>query len=263
MPLVGDNHLFRFNFEDLLTMDQSNYEIMFTPCQSIDLIGFLMILVFILVAFLAGVYRSYQDSGDIRPWTMVIRTSFILIAWLCFLALLVESGWVESAPVPRLMIFFALSNAAAVLLAFSTMGTRMAKQLPIAALLAFQGFRLPLELILHNWAQGGTIPETMTWSGQNWDIISGLVNIIAAGLVRYNRVFAWIGNTLGLLLLANVARVAVLSSPLPFAWPLARPLQLAFHLPYAFILPLCVAGALGGHILLTRRLIWDEISVFK
>jgi hypothetical protein len=56
-------------------------------------------------------------------------------------------------------------------------------------------------------------------------------------------------------LLLNVMRVAMMSSPLPFAWDVRPPLQLVSHLPYAWIAPVCVAGALAGHLVLTRALL--------
>ena len=56
------------------------------------------------------------------------------------------------------------------------------------------------------------------------------------------------------LLLFNVARVALLTSPLPFAWRVTPPLELASHLPYALIVPIAIGGALTGHIILTRNL---------
>ena len=49
-------------------------------------------------------------------------------------------------------------------------------------------------------------------------------------------------------------RVAVLSSPIPIGWGQQPPLQLALHLPYALIGPICVGGALAGHGILTRAL---------
>jgi hypothetical protein len=48
--------------------------------------------------------------------------------------------------------------------------------------------------------------------------------------------------------------VAVLSAPVSFGWHVAPPLLVAFHLPYALIGPVCVGGALFGHIVLTRAL---------
>jgi hypothetical protein len=47
----------------------------------------------------------------------------------------------------------------------------------------------------------------------------------------------------------------VLSSPVPFRTYLDDPpLLLAYHAPYGWIVPICVGGALIGHILVLRRL---------
>jgi hypothetical protein len=99
----------------------------------------------------------------------------------------------------------------------------------------------------------------MTWSGANFDIASGIVAVVLAPFAARRRV-AWVANIIGFALLANVARVAVMSSPLPFAWNVEPKLTLLTHLPYAFIAPVCVAGALAGHVILTRRLLSRKVS---
>lgn len=153
------------------------------------------------------------------------------------------------------MAFFAAVNLISLAAALSPFGRRFATTLPLAALVGFQSFRLPLELILHEWAQQGTIPVSMTWNGSNFDIVSGMVALAAAPFAGRHRVIAWIANLVGLALLLNVMRVAVLSSPLPFAWGVEPPLQLAAYLPYVLIAPVCVGGALFGHVVLTRALL--------
>ena len=142
-----------------------------------------------------------------------------------------------------------------VITGLSPLGGRIAANIPLAALVGFQAFRLPLELVLHRWAEQGTIPTTMTWSGDNWDIVSGIVALVAAPLAHRHRIFAWGANVIGTVLLLNVIRVALLSAPLPFGWMVTPPLLLALHLPYAWIGPVCVGGALAGHIILTRALL--------
>jgi threonine/homoserine efflux transporter RhtA len=122
-------------------------------------------------------------------------------------------------------------------------------------LVGFQTFRLPLELVMHCWAVQGTIPTTMTWTGQNWDVVGGIAALLLAPLARRRPVAAWLAIVVGSLLLLNVVRVAVLSSPLPFAWEVQPRLQLAMHFPYMLIGPVCVAGALFGHIVLTRAML--------
>ena len=97
----------------------------------------------------------------------------------------------------------------------------------------------------------------MTWTGQNWDIISGLTALVCASFATRHRAAARIANIVGFALLLNVMRVAILSSPVPFGWGQQPPLLLALHLPYALIGPVCVGGALFGHLVLTRAL-WNK-----
>jgi hypothetical protein len=59
----------------------------------------------------------------------------------------------------------------------------------------------------------------------------------------------------------NVLRVVVLSSPFPFAWPLANPLQLALYFPYVLIAPLFVGAALAGHLVAFRALVRSGSSL--
>jgi len=142
------------------------------------------------------------------------------------------------------------------LIGFSQIGKWLALTSAIPWLLAFQGFRLPLELVLHSWARQGVIPETMTWTGSNWDLLSGIVALVLAPFCRRSRTAAWAGNIVGFVLLLNVGRVAILSAPVPFGWPDVSPkLLLPFHLPYALIVPVCIGGAFVGHIVLTRALL--------
>ena len=156
---------------------------------------------------------------------------------------------------PRVLLFVAAINLVSLIAALSPIGRRLAAGIPIGWLVAFQAFRFPLELLLHAWAGSGVIPPTMTWTGSNWDIVSGIAALTLAPLAHRTRWAAWTANLIGLALLANVMRVAVLSLPLPFAWEVAPPLQLPFHVPFVWILPICVGGALFGHVVLTRALL--------
>ena len=154
-------------------------------------------------------------------------------------------------------MFLAGTVAAAVLLAFTPIGRRIAHQVPIAWLVLFQAFRLPLELVLHDWYLSGTIPKTMTWKGSNWDIVSGVLACLVFAFVDKRYWLAWLFHIIGIVLLLNVGRVALLSSPVPFGWDVEPKLELILHLPYAYIVPLCVGGAALGHAMLTHRLLSD------
>lgn len=210
---------------------------------------FLAIVVGVLVAFLAAAQRAFATE----------RGKFLAVAlgtgaWIGLLAALVASGRLEALPLRGFPLFFGGVLVVSLGAGLSPLGRRFADTVPLTALVAFQAFRFPLELVLHDWARQGTIPSTMTWTGQNFDIVTGVVALLAAPFVARRRGAAWGVNVVGVLLLLNVIRVAVMSSPLPFAWGQQPPLLLALHLPYALIGPVCVGGALFGHVVLTRAL---------
>lgn len=222
----------------------------FVPASPASVGVFVAVVVAVIVAFFAAAWRALEGH----------RGKFIALALaggtvVGLQSALVASGRLWALPAHGLPLFFGSVLLGAVALGLSPLGRRMAESVPLVALVAFQGFRLPLELVLHSWAGQGTIPETMTWTGQNWDIVSGVVALVCAPWAARRRGLAWGVNVVGFLLLLNVARVAVMSAPLPFAWGQTPPLLVAFHLPYALIGPVCVGGALLGHVVLTRALL--------
>lgn len=181
-----------------------------------------------------------------------------LLAVGTWLALTAAAPWVIDRAPLAVMGFFALCNLSAVGLALSPVGRRLST-LPLALLVGFHAFRLPLELILHAWYVGGTLPEQMTWSGQNPDIVTGALALLLGlwGLRRpLPRGAAIAFEVIGLALLLNVMRVAVTSTPTPLrSFMHDPPVMLPWFFPYVWIVSVCVAGALFGHIVLLRALL--------
>jgi hypothetical protein len=225
---------------------------MFHAASLSSLFAFLFICAFVVVAFIWGVWKSARRES-VNPWRRTLLAAIAAILWLTVILLVVGSGWLEGDQ-RRLLLIAAAMNVVSLGVGLSPIG-RWLSHLSLPALVAFQGFRLPLELVLHSWVGQGVIPGTMTWSGRNWDIISGIVALIATPLCRRSNFWAWIANAVGLVLLANVIRVAILSSPVSFGWPVEPRLELIYHVPYALIIPVCIGGALIGHIALTRALL--------
>ena len=220
----------------------------FHPASTGSLAAFVAIVIAVIGAFLWAVHHSYRSGKA------VTLAALTLTFWLGGLSLLVVSGRMPGLPLSGLPFFFAPILLVCVGTGLSPVGARLAAGVPLVALVGFQAFRLPLELVLHSWAAQGVIPETMTWTGQNWDILSGTLALAAALLASRFPAIVRITNIVGFALLLNVMRVAILSSPVPFGWGAEPPLLLALHLPYTFIGPVCVGGALFGHIVLTRAL---------
>ncbi|HYE20900.1 MAG TPA: hypothetical protein VEA69_20810 [Tepidisphaeraceae bacterium] len=227
----------------------------FTPAPPASLAAFVLIVAAVLGTIVVGVYVAHRRLG-LPAGRRTAAVHVGLLVWVALTSIPVATGLLAASPMPRIPLYFAAINLAAVAFAFSRLGRALTLGLPLAALVAFQAFRLPLEFVLHGWADRGVIPPTMTWTGQNFDIVTGLLALLLAPFANRSHTVAWAFNLIGLALLLNVMRVAMMSSPLPFAWPnVCPPLQLVLHLPHAWIGSVCVASALAGHIVLTRALL--------
>jgi hypothetical protein len=161
-----------------------------------------------------------------------------------------------------MLVLFALIFGGAVALAMSPMGKQLALGLPLAALVGYQGFRVVVELLLHRAYLEGLMPVQMSYSGRNFDIVTGVTAIALGGWLVIASpprwlVFAW--NTLGLALLANVVTVAFLSAPTPLRVFMNEPANVWItHAPWVWLPAVMVFAALGGHLLVYRRLSWDR-----
>jgi hypothetical protein len=225
---------------------------------------FLAIIVSVALAFPAAVwFGTLSALGPAAARRATWRACAATLLVLGASALLAEAGVLALPPHGLgVVVYMLLCNGGAVALAFSGLGQRMALNLPLFALVGFHVFRLPLELVLHQWYMEGVLPEQMTYSGHNFDIFSGLLAAVVAPLIffgKLSRKAAWAFNLIGLGLLVNVASIAVRSSPIPLRTYLNEPaVLLALHAPYTWILPVCVAGALLGHLLTFRHLLGTE-----
>ena len=103
------------------------------------------------------------------------------------------------------------------------------------------------------------MPVQMSYSGRNFDIISGITALalggwLATGHSSRRLVAAW--NTLGVLLLANILIVALLSAPTPFRVFMNEPANVWItHAPWVWLPTVMVFAALFGHVAVYRRLV--------
>lgn len=152
--------------------------LLFHPASEGSVFAFVVIVAVVIAMFLAAVHHACRTAPDGLVTTLKIAVA--VGGWLGLLNWLVASGRLQAFPLHGLPFFFLSILLASFAVALSPLGTRLADTLSLAALVGFQSFRLPLELVLHEWAAQGTIPGTMTWTGQNWDIVSGIVCFAAA-----------------------------------------------------------------------------------
>ena len=167
-------------------------------------------------------------------------------------ALLPRSG----PPLPFVALVVSII-AAGVLIARSKVGDRLARGLPLSVLVVFQGFRFPLELAMHRAHDEGLMPIQMSYSGQNFDIVTGVTAIVLAIALALTRVPRWIvaaWNWLGLILLTNIVGVAILSTPVFAYFGRDRLNVWVMWMPYTLLPAVMVLAALAGHLIVFRAL---------
>src|SRR5262249_54030887 len=140
-------------------------------------------------------------------------------------------------------------------------GHTLAQGLPLYALVGYQGFRVAVELMLHRAYEQGVIGAQMTWSGRNFDVVSG-ASALLLGVWLWRRgddrpvprAVVWIWHLLGLGVLANIVVVAVLSMPTRLRACDGPTNSVVATFPYVWLPTGMVTAALFGHVLVARRL---------
>ncbi len=165
---------------------------------------------------------------------------------------------------PAFARFVGAVTVLTLLAASSRFGSVLARGLPVAVLVGFQVFRLPVEVFLHFAGVLGLVPVQMTFSGRNFDILVGLTALpvaYAAHRGRLPRAGLLLWNVLGLGLLLNIVVVANLSTPAFHVFE--EQTSLLATRPFIWLPAILVQVALLGHVLVFRRLSADRSKVAR
>jgi hypothetical protein len=221
---------------------------------------FVVISLSLAALFVAGVWHAWRRTGASRAHA---RRATLLAAagtaiWMGATDAAARSGifrrW-DVVPPPWGLLVLSIVGIG-IVVAFGPVGRRLLV-LPLWVLVAAQAFRVPLELAMHSAYERGIMPIQMSYSGRNFDIVTGLSAIVVAVLLVTSwagRRIALIWNLLGMALLVNVVTVAILSTPL-FAYFGDQRLNTWVTYPVFVWLPcVMVLAALIGHLLIFRRL---------
>ena len=164
----------------------------------------------------------------------------------------------ELRPPPLLAVLLP-TLALPIALARSRLGALLADHAPLAGLIGFQAFRLPLELVMHQAAVEGVMPPQMTFTGSNFDIVSGATALLVALAVAGGYAPRWLialWNALGSLLLLNILVIALASLPqvAAFGSDPAHVNTWVAYFPYVWLPAGLVTSALFGHAVVWRKL---------
>ena len=182
---------------------------------------FVAIVVGMLVLVLWGAARAAWrvGPGAVRG---VRVAGMALVGWLALTGMLAERGFFDdfqSIP-PRLVLALGPPLLTLLALTFSRRIAPLLAALPPAWPVAAQTFRIPVEIVLWRLAVAGIIPELLSFTGRNVDILVGLTAPVVAYACFVRRawparVAVW-WNWAGIVILLNVVVHAQLSAPTPW-----------------------------------------------
>jgi hypothetical protein len=223
--------------------------------------AFRVLSVTMALLLVSGVFAAWRRTGASgrRATFVAAGVALGLTAWMSATYAAALSGMLHFPPrPPTMMVVLILTVVLAVGLAVSPIGRRLATGLPLSLLIGVHGYRLPLELMMHRAYEQGLMPVQMSYRGLNYDIVTGITAIVAALLLATGRAGiatarAW--TAVGTLLLVNIIAIALLSAPTPWRMFRQEPANdWITTAPYVWLPSVLVAFAIGGHIVILRRL---------
>ena len=165
-----------------------------------------------LLALLWCLFWLYAATGN--RWSVLGVVALGVVHWA-----LAQAGLYADAttfPPPQLALLAPVLLALLVTVVLPK-GRAWLRGLPLFALTAIHVLRLPVELVLHDAYGAGLVPQDMTYSGFNFDILSGITAIPLLLWLRSARppgrrvLILW--NLCCVVLLCVVVGTAVLSIP--------------------------------------------------
>ena len=230
------------------------------PLTDSPVLPFIVIPVALVLLLLWGVSaasRRLDESAGTRQ-SAVLATLIGAVVWMALTWTVAATGVLRRWDVtpPPFAVLVLLSVLLGIRLSAGRYGARLAQGLPIWTLVAVQSFRLPLETAMHALSERGIMPAQMSYSGRNFDIVTGITALIVAIVARHRQarplVAAW--NVMGLALLLNVVGIAVVSTPRLQWFGSDRTSAFLTYPPFVWLPAIMVLAALAGHLLIFRAL---------
>lgn len=202
----------------------------------------------------------------------IANTIIVVFIWLMVTMIVAMRGSLAdfSAMPPRIFLFIAPALVTAVVLTFFKKTGTFLKAIGPFWLIYIQSFRVLMEFILWELYRYQVIPKQMTFEGQNFDIVIGLTAPLIAFMCfnskKWSPKVAIVWNIAGLAVLANIAVVALLSTPTPFRYFTNEPANtVIFYFPFVWLPTFVVPFAVLMHLLSLRQLLMkpDEQIIAK
>jgi hypothetical protein len=200
-------------------------------------------------------------------WLVLMATKnkmvgFVSIAWLLLTGILAYNGfYLDTNGLPPKFIFAVAPVLLAILLIFANpKGRRFIDGLDLRLLTLISIVRIPVELVLYWLSQHKAIPELLTFTGRNFDILAGISALVVyyacfKGNKVTNRSALLVWNIISLGLLLNIVINAVLSAPFRFQqFGFDQPNIAVLYFPFSWLPSFIVMTVLFSHLVSIRKL---------
>ncbi|MDP3158108.1 MAG: hypothetical protein Q8N23_35885 [Archangium sp.] len=213
-----------------------------------------LLLPVLLAVVLLFAFRRARPGAELIP-------ALAIAAWFAVVFALERAGMLakleEMPPKIPLLAFGAIG------LGLGLSRVKVVKQalemMPAWWPVALQTFRAPLELALYSLFVVGLLPEQMTFTGRNFDVLVGVTAPVMAFLIatkRAPRWLQWAWQLGSVALLVNVVSIAITSAPGPLHLDsMGAPLTIVAQWPYALLPSFMVPVAALGHVLAIGKLL--------
>jgi hypothetical protein len=226
-------------------------------------IPFYVTLIFILSAIATGalfiIAIGKSDNPRTKKWTHAWMLGFLF--WLIFLSVLAVNGYFmdRKATPPNVavpvMIFMSVIALSFLIPAFR----RAIDSLSLETLTWLHIVRIPIEFCLYWLFLEKQVPESMTFSGINFDILSGLTAPLIAWayfrkeMLKPSALLVWNFLCLGLLFVVVIRAVGAVPSPGQL-WDFQQPNFAVLHFPFVWLPGFIVPLVFWSHLIAIRRL---------
>lgn len=217
-------------------------------------------LTVLVTLFLFYVTIIKSSSEIVRNKSTLILAGLVL--WLVAQAVLTLNSVYNTnlnAFPPKILLLGVAPAVFTIILLFSTKGgKRFIDSLPLSSITYLNVVRIPVELVLYWLYVEHGVPKSMTFEGQNFDIISGITAPIAAWLLvsdaNKKLILTWNFICIGLLL--NVVFTGIFSVPTPLQkFDFEQPNIAILNFPFCWLPTFIVPVVLFGHLVSIRRLL--------
>lgn len=224
----------------------------------IDSIPAYVSLLFIVLV-LVSMYQFFLATKKDRGGFVIILLVALLQAVLSQRGFYTEMNETQ----PRLALILVPSVLIILFGFFTPRGKTFIAKIDLEKYTYLHTVRVGVELVLYSLFLHAMIPESMTFAGRNWDILTGLTAPFVAYFgyrkLKINAKGRLIWNIIGLLLVLQVVITGIFSAPSPFQ-------KLAFdqpnigiqYFPFIWLPSILVPLVIFGHLVAIKR--WKEAA---